>query len=72
MFEHSSHTLNANSQKFEAAYKRAKLLTKIGESEVDDMRHARQMYRDEHKGVSFGQEDVWLILRACPKWDAPE
>ena len=52
------HTLNANCQKFLAVYKRAKRLTKSGESEVDDMRHARQMYRDEHKGVSFAQEDV--------------
>lgn len=36
------HTLNANCQKFEACYKRAKHLTKSGEGDTDDMRHARQ------------------------------
>ena len=66
------HTMNANCQKFEANYKRAKHLTKSGESELDDMRHARQIYRDDHKGVSFTQEEAWLVLRVCPKWDAPE
>ena len=44
---------------------------KSGENEMDDMRNARQMYRDEHKGVPFTQEDAWLILKKCPKWDAP-
>ena len=52
------HALNINCQKFEAAYKRAKRLKKSGEGDMDDMRHARQFYRDEHKGVSFGQEDT--------------
>ena len=55
MLSNKWHTLNEICQKFEAAYKHAKSLTKGGESEVDDMRHARKMYRDEHKGVSFGQ-----------------
>ena len=30
------------------------------------------MYRDEHKGVAFAQEEAWLILKKSPKWDAPE
>jgi hypothetical protein len=72
MLSSKSHTLNANCQKFEACYQRAKPTAKSGEGDNDDLRHARQFYRDEHKGVSFAQEETWLILRACPKWDAPE
>ncbi|GKF00846.1 hypothetical protein Tco_0027769, partial [Tanacetum coccineum] len=30
------------------------------------------IYRDEHKGVLFSQEDAWAILKFHPKWDAPE
>ncbi|GJZ48135.1 hypothetical protein Tco_0601967 [Tanacetum coccineum] len=66
------HTLNANCQKFNAAYKRAKRLGKSGENDVDLMKRAQSIYRDEHKGVSFTQEDAWAILRFHPKWDAPE
>nr|GEV38068.1 hypothetical protein [Tanacetum cinerariifolium] len=66
------HTLNANCQKFNAAYKRAKRLEKSGEDDVDLMKRAQSIYRDEHKGVSFSQEDVWAILKFHPKWDAPE
>ncbi|GKB87074.1 hypothetical protein Tco_0959346 [Tanacetum coccineum] len=35
-------------------------------------RKAQSIYRDEHKGVSFSQEDAWALLRFHPKWDAPE
>nr|GEW78423.1 hypothetical protein [Tanacetum cinerariifolium] len=66
------HTLNANCQKFNAAYKRAKRLGKSGENEVDVLKRAQSIYRDEHKGVSFCQEDAWAILKFHPKWDAPE
>ncbi|GJU93143.1 hypothetical protein Tco_1317899 [Tanacetum coccineum] len=66
------HTLNANCQKFNAAYKRAKRLGKSGENDVDLMKRAQSIYRDEHKGVSFSQEDAWAILKFHPKWDAPE
>ncbi|GJY05739.1 hypothetical protein Tco_0371679 [Tanacetum coccineum] len=66
------HTLNANCQKFNAAYKRAKRLGKNGENDVDLMKRAQSIYRDEHKGVSFSQEDAWAILKFHPKWDAPE
>ncbi|GJZ08556.1 glutathione S-transferase T3-like protein [Tanacetum coccineum] len=66
------HTLNANCQKFNAAYKRAKRLGKSGENDVDFLKRAQSIYRDEHKGVSFSQEDAWAILRFHPKWDAPE
>nr|GEU80924.1 hypothetical protein [Tanacetum cinerariifolium] len=44
------HTLNANCQKFNAAYKRVKRLGKSGENEVDVLKWAQSIYRDEHKG----------------------
>nr|GEZ18092.1 hypothetical protein [Tanacetum cinerariifolium] len=66
------HTLNANCQKFNAAYKRDKSLGKSGKNDVDLMKRAQSIYRDEHKGGSFSQEDAWAILKFHPKWDAPE
>nr|GFA75819.1 glutathione S-transferase T3-like [Tanacetum cinerariifolium] len=66
------HTLNANCQKFNAAYKRAKRLGRSGENDVDVLKRAQSIYRDEHKGVAFCQEDAWGILKFHPKWDAPE
>nr|GEY97544.1 glutathione S-transferase T3-like [Tanacetum cinerariifolium] len=66
------HTLNANCLKFNAAYKRAKRLGKSGENDVDVLKRAQSIYRDEHKGVAFCQEDAWAILKFHPKWDAPE
>nr|GEW66981.1 glutathione S-transferase T3-like [Tanacetum cinerariifolium] len=66
------HTLNANCQKFNAAYKRAKCLGKSDENDVDLIKRAQSIYRDEHKGVLFSQEDAWAILKFHPKWDAPE
>ncbi|GJS45506.1 hypothetical protein Tco_0595627 [Tanacetum coccineum] len=66
------HTLNANCQKFNAAYKRAKRLGKSGENDVDYLKRAQSIYRDEHKGIAFSQEDAWVVLRFHPKWDASE
>nr|GEW59276.1 glutathione S-transferase T3-like [Tanacetum cinerariifolium] len=66
------HTLNANCQKFNATYKRAKRLGKSGENDVDVIKQAQSIYRDEHKGVAFCQEDAWAILKFHLKWDAPE
>nr|GEU47756.1 glutathione S-transferase T3-like [Tanacetum cinerariifolium] len=66
------HTLNDNCQKFNVAYKRAKRLRKSGENDVDVMKRAQSIYRDEHKGVAFCQEDAWAILKFHPKCDAPE
>nr|GEU32458.1 glutathione S-transferase T3-like [Tanacetum cinerariifolium] len=66
------HTFNANRQKFNAAYKRAKRLGKSGENDVDVMKRAQSIYRDEHKGVAFCQEYAWAILKFHLKWDAPE
>nr|GEY30268.1 glutathione S-transferase T3-like [Tanacetum cinerariifolium] len=66
------HTLNVNCQKFNAAYKCAKRLGKSGENDVDLMKRAQSIYRDEHKRVSFSQEDASAILKFHPKWDAPE
>nr|GEZ74937.1 glutathione S-transferase T3-like [Tanacetum cinerariifolium] len=51
------HTLNANCQKFNAAYKRAKCLGKSGENDVDVLKWAQSIYRDEHKGAT--QEDLF-------------
>ncbi|GKD07918.1 hypothetical protein Tco_1187603 [Tanacetum coccineum] len=58
------HTLNANCQKFNAAYKRAKRLRKSGENDVDYLKRAQSIYRDEL--------DALAVLRFHPKWDAPE
>nr|GEV70741.1 gibberellin 2-beta-dioxygenase 8 [Tanacetum cinerariifolium] len=66
------HTLNANCQRFNTAYKRAKRLGKSGKNNVDVLKRAQSIYRDEHKGVAFCQEDAWAILKFHPKWDAPE
>ncbi|GJV88805.1 hypothetical protein Tco_1532743 [Tanacetum coccineum] len=66
------HTLNANCQKFNATYKRAKCLGKSGENDVDYLKRAQNIYRDEHRGVAFSQEDAWAVLRFYPKWDAPD
>ncbi|GJT39283.1 hypothetical protein Tco_0939148 [Tanacetum coccineum] len=65
-------TLNANCQKFNALHKRAQRLCKSGKNEMDVLRHAKKMFKDENKGRSFSQESSWDILRASPKWDAPE
>nr|GEY76351.1 retrovirus-related Pol polyprotein LINE-1 [Tanacetum cinerariifolium] len=65
-------TLNANCQKFNAAYKRAKRLGRSGENDVNVLRRAQSIYWDEHKGVAFCQQDAWAILKFHPKWDAPE
>nr|GEW51427.1 leucine-rich repeat-containing protein [Tanacetum cinerariifolium] len=66
------HTLNANCQKFNAAYKWAKRFGRSGENDVDVLKGAQSIYRDEHRGVAFCQEDAWAILKFHPKWDAPE
>nr|GEZ41485.1 hypothetical protein [Tanacetum cinerariifolium] len=66
------HTLNASCQKFNAAYKRVKRLGRSGENDVDVLKRAQSIYRDEHKGVAFCQQDAWAILKFHPKWDAPE
>ena len=39
---------------------------------MDIMRRAREMYSDEHKGVSFNNEETWEVLSAHKKKDAPE
>nr|GEX43321.1 RNA-directed DNA polymerase, eukaryota, reverse transcriptase zinc-binding domain protein [Tanacetum cinerariifolium] len=72
MLTSKCHTLNANCQKFNAAYKRAKRLGKSGENDVYLMKRAQSIYRDEHKGVSFSQEDAWAILKFHPNCDAAE
>ncbi|GJU50101.1 hypothetical protein Tco_1219656 [Tanacetum coccineum] len=67
----SSQTL-IQPQQFNAAYKRVKRLGKSGENDVDYLKRAQSIYRDEHRGVAFSQEDAWAVLRFHPKWDAPE
>ncbi|GJW04987.1 transposon ty3-I gag-pol polyprotein [Tanacetum coccineum] len=61
------HTLNANCQKFNAAYKRAKRLGTSGENDVDLMKRAQSIYRDDHKGVSFSQEDAFFLVMRTTK-----
>ncbi|GKD04382.1 hypothetical protein Tco_1179356 [Tanacetum coccineum] len=46
------HTLNANCQKFNAAYKRAKRLGKSAENDVDYLKRVQSIYRDEHREVA--------------------
>ncbi|GJU51319.1 hypothetical protein Tco_1220874 [Tanacetum coccineum] len=58
--------------RFNAAYKRAKRLGKSGENDVDYLKRAQSIYRDEHRGAAFSQEDAWAVLRFHPKWDAPD
>nr|GEW52584.1 hypothetical protein [Tanacetum cinerariifolium] len=57
---------------FNAAYKRAKRLRKSDENDVDVLKRAQSIYRDEHEGVAFCQEDAWAILKFHLKCDAPE
>nr|GEU45723.1 hypothetical protein [Tanacetum cinerariifolium] len=59
-------------QKFNEIHKHALCLAKSGENEMDALRHAKRMFRDENKGISFSQESSWEIFRAFPKWDAPD
>nr|GFA43854.1 hypothetical protein [Tanacetum cinerariifolium] len=49
-----------------------KRVRKSNKNNVDLMKRAQSIYRDQHKGVSFCQEDAWAILKFHPKWDAPE
>nr|GEU35210.1 ATP-dependent DNA helicase PIF1-like [Tanacetum cinerariifolium] len=49
----------------------AQLFEKSGEYEVDLMRRARWIYRDENKNNAFNHEDAWAILRKHAKWDTP-
>ncbi|GKA88953.1 hypothetical protein Tco_0810765 [Tanacetum coccineum] len=55
-----------------AIYKRCSRLTKSGENEVDLMKRARGIYRDENKNNAFNHEDAWAILQKHSKWDAPD
>nr|GEX26020.1 hypothetical protein [Tanacetum cinerariifolium] len=41
------------------------------ENEVDIMKRARTIYREENKNTQFSEEDAWEILRHHLKWDAP-
>nr|GEY89375.1 hypothetical protein [Tanacetum cinerariifolium] len=60
------------SQQFNVAYKRVKRLGRSGGNDVVVLKRAQSIYRDEHKGVAFCQQDAWAILKFHPKWDAPE
>ncbi|GKA62075.1 hypothetical protein Tco_0761594 [Tanacetum coccineum] len=56
-------SLNHHFQKFNAIYKKCQRLKKSGENEIDLMKRARGIYRDENKNNSFNHEDAWSILR---------
>nr|GEY72925.1 hypothetical protein [Tanacetum cinerariifolium] len=47
-------------------------IPRSGENDVDVLKRAQSIYRDEHKGVAFCKQDAWAILKFHPKWDAPE
>ncbi|GJU05402.1 hypothetical protein Tco_1121832 [Tanacetum coccineum] len=66
------HTLNHNCQKFNAISKPCEHLGKSEENELDVRKRARMTSREENKGKSFAQEDVWEILKLHSKWDGPE
>nr|GEW35646.1 hypothetical protein [Tanacetum cinerariifolium] len=51
-------SLNHHCQKFNAIYKNCHRLKKSGENEVDLMKRARGIYRDENKNNSFNHEDA--------------
>ncbi|GJV06107.1 hypothetical protein Tco_1343763 [Tanacetum coccineum] len=72
MLSRKWNTLNHICQKFNAIYKRCGRLTKSGENEVDLMKRARLIYRDENKNNTFNHEDAWETLRKHSKWDAPD
>ena len=63
-------TLNRDCTKFNAFYKKAQREIKSGESEVDVLTRAHQLYRQENP--LFANEDAWTVLRKHRKWDAPE
>jgi hypothetical protein len=42
------------------------------ESEMDIMKRAREMYRDEHKIAPFNSKEAWEVLRGHQKWNAPD
>nr|GEY07650.1 endopeptidase, NLPC/P60 domain, LRAT-like domain protein [Tanacetum cinerariifolium] len=65
-------TLNHNCQKFNAIYKVCHRLKKSDENEVDLLKRARGIYRDENKNNTFNHEDAWAILRKHSKWEAPD
>ncbi|GKA64419.1 hypothetical protein Tco_0764025 [Tanacetum coccineum] len=51
---------------------RCNRLKKSGKNEVDLIKRARGIYRDENKNNAFNHEDAWAILRKHAKWDAPD
>nr|GEY92655.1 hypothetical protein [Tanacetum cinerariifolium] len=71
MLSNKWNTLNHNCQKFSPIYKRCSCLTKSGENELDIMKRAQTIYRDENKNTQFSQEDAWEVLRGHSKWDSP-
>nr|GEZ32897.1 hypothetical protein [Tanacetum cinerariifolium] len=72
MFSSKWNTLNHNCQKFNAIYKRCNRLKKSSDDEVDLMKRARGIYRDENKNNTFNHDDAWAIWRKHSKWDAPD
>lgn len=67
-------TLNPNCKRFNAIYKRLRLVGRSGENDNDLMRRARKAYRDESKleNKSFIQDGAWEVLKQHVKWDSPD
>ena len=64
--------LNHDCTKFNAAFKRAHRNQKSGECEVDILKQANQLYRDDHNNTPFSNEEAWSVLGQQQKWNTTE
>lgn len=64
--------LNRDCSKFNTPLKKAQRDVKSWEGEVDILKRANQLYRDEHNNVPFANDLAWSVLLKHKKWNAPE
>ena len=72
MIQSKWRTLNRDCTKFNAIYKRADRDQRSGESPMDVLTRAKEMYRNENKNAPFHNEEAWSVLRNHKKWDTPD
>ena len=65
-------TLNRDCGKFNAIFKQAERDIKSGESPMDVLTRAKQIYREQNRNIPFNNEEAWDVLRKRRKWDAPD
>ena len=53
--------LNRDCSKFNAAFKKAQRDVKSEEGEVDILKRANQLYRDEHNNAPFSNDEAWSV-----------